>query len=706
MADRPGLLSRLFPSRESLIKAEARALASEAMAKWQEQANTRLQATVNQGSSFAGGWSRSTGGKWVGGQSKPIGGRITNHWGLRQQARDIVEDSVHAYTLVHRKADVVIDRGLALNPTPIASVLGITPEAADEWAQKVAESFEMWSSSKSSHRSGMFNFKQAQHQLMVGKTRDNDEFLRLYYSQRQDLLSQLQWEIIDANQIRGDALTATNLMPIRFYDGIERNPDGSERLYRIWVQPQDSNALEEKDVPRIGEKSGRVMMLHGFQPEYSGQGRGYSQLGVTIQEFELLEDYILSMVKKAINQSQFVAAIENEKNPPSNPWEQLGMPPAGPAPVSAYGATPAPAGVGVAGSIEGGIGASFTPVEEVSLGVPGSHVITSMAEGDKIKILENTVPGPDFDPFVNAFLTPLLGAHGMSIEMFKIKFEASYSAARGALAVLYRFVGMERSWLDTMFLASVYEMFLSCEIAAGRVSCPGWADPRLRAAWCAHSFIGSPPVQIDPEKEVTAAMKLLQLSATDMKTVTHEIGSGSYGSNVAANARDFPTLPIPPWEQKITVAAATMAESEEKQDQQAADLAKAASKAPAPGQNGNGKPAPARADAQHEELLAELRMTRATAARTEKRQEAADQRAEFETERVHDRLTAIEARPPETPQPITVTMPPITLETHVHNDGATETTVRDIKLTPEGELESAVMVKKHVPVPVNGKGKT
>ena len=550
MPDRPGFLSRLFSSR---IKAEARELARDALRKYHDQ-QTKLHAVVNQGSYFPGG-ARSTGAKWPGGQSKPIGGRITNHWGLRQQARDIVEDSVHAYTLVHRKADTVIDRGLTLNPTPITSVLGITPEAADEWAQKVAEAFEMWASSKSSHRSGMFNFKQAQHQLMVGKARDNDEFVRLYYSQRSELLSPLQWEIIDANQVRGDAVTVT-WMPARFADGIERNPDGSERLYKIWIQPPGDNALKEVDVPRVGEKSGRLMMLHGFQPEYSGQGRGYSQLGVTVQEFELLEDYILSIIKKAINQSQLVLAVEpSAENPASNPFENLGMPPAGPAPMSAFGSIPAPSGISVEGSTDGGMAASFTPIEEASFGIPGSVAITSLAEGEKIKLLENTVPGPDFDSFVDSFLTPLVGAHGMSMEMFKIKFDASYSAARGALAVLWRFVAMERTWLDSWALGPVFEMFLSCEIAAGRISCPGWADPRLRAAWCAHSFIGTPPVQIDPAKEADAAMKYLQMSATTLEQVTQEHGGGNVKANIARNKAAFPELPIPPWENKQAAAA-------------------------------------------------------------------------------------------------------------------------------------------------------
>ncbi|MBZ5521197.1 MAG: TRAP transporter large permease subunit [Acidobacteriia bacterium] len=42
--------------------------------------------------------------------------------------------------------------------------------------------------------------------------------------------------------------------------------------------------------------------------------------------------------------------------------------------------------------------------------IPGSTLLASLAPGDKIKLLQNTVPGPEFGPFLDAFLTPVLGA--------------------------------------------------------------------------------------------------------------------------------------------------------------------------------------------------------------------------------------------------------------------------------------------------------
>lgn len=63
------------------------------------------------------------------------------------------------------------------------------------------------------------------------------------------------------------------------------------------VNPQQGLTIE--DISRIGEKSGKVMMIHGFNPEYAGQKRGYSRIGFALQELKNLTDFSLAIIKKA-----------------------------------------------------------------------------------------------------------------------------------------------------------------------------------------------------------------------------------------------------------------------------------------------------------------------------------------------------------------------------------------------------------------------
>ncbi len=287
---------------ETLIAAERTKILHE-LALRHEDNIARMTADYSySGSQFWGGLARSQGAKFPGGLSRSIGNRLWNHWGLRQNARDITEDSPHAYALIHRDADTVVDSGLKIEPTPKFDILGISAEEADAWSMKVHERFGLWAQAKGQHRSGIFNFYQTMHALQIGKRRDNDVFLRLYYDQDPRLISPLQFEIVDPNQVRGDAVTSAVLPLPNFNDGIIRDKRGRETAYKIWNLPRNENmsAWEAVDIPRIGEKSKRIYMIHGYQPEYAGQGRGYSQLGITMQEFQELENYLLSEIKKAV----------------------------------------------------------------------------------------------------------------------------------------------------------------------------------------------------------------------------------------------------------------------------------------------------------------------------------------------------------------------------------------------------------------------
>ena len=681
-------------------RAEARQLARRAVAKHEAQ---RMQAQGGYpyggypyggfpyGGSFPGiGGARASGAKYPGGMSKPFGGHLWNHWQTRQQARDIVEDSIHAYGMVHRKADTIVDQGLRVHSTPDSATLGLSPEEADAIAQKMDSIFDAWCRSKDQHRAGLLNFYEATHLLGIEDTRDNNEFIRYFYSQRADLLNPLQYEIIDANQIRGDAFTSTISISQRTIDGIERDAAGNETLYHVWVQDAGSPPPPPRDVPipKYGEKSGRLMMTHGFRAEYAGQQRGYSLLGVSAQEWQELENYILSIIIKARNQSQLVLAVENTQQPSSNPMENFALPPqAGPVGLDST----LMSGSSVNTTLEPSGLVGFTPIAEAAFDNPGATALTQLAQGDQIKMLGNTVPGPEFDRFVDAYLEGILPAYGMSLELYKIKFEASYSAARAGLAVIWRKVEMDRAFLDRNFIAPTREMVISCEIAAGRLSLPGFNNPRMRAAWLRHRVIGTPPIQVDPTKELAADEGYLALHATTPDDIAYHHNGSSFRDNLARNKiafKDWVPSPIT----TVKALPGALAETEP-------------APAPAPAKKSAPGDAPAksnqRAEEQHAQLMAELLMTRAAASRTEKRQEAIESQMEFGFERIGDRLTAVETRPShESAQPIT-------LETHIHNDGKTVVTkeIKNVKRGEDLELQGATIIETTERVPVNGNGK-
>jgi capsid protein len=115
-------------------------------------------------------------------------------------------------------------------------------------------------------------------------------------------------------------------------------------------------------------------------------------------------------------------------------------------------------------------------------------------------------------------------------------------------------------------------MWLSEEIAAGRISAPGWADPRLRAAWLRHRWTGTSAPVIDPLKSINAAKIAAEIGATTLEDIATEYSGASGKANRAKLAQEFRELPPAPWltrQEKVSVTegGADKQEDDEEEDE-------------------------------------------------------------------------------------------------------------------------------------------
>ena len=493
---------------------------------------------------------RSAGAKWDNGLSGYHNGIVLGHWGLRQQARKAVHESTQARAMVIRFADTVAGAGLTLEPTPDAEILGITIEQAAEWSKKVGSKFDLWAKSKDQHRSGTINFLQSHRLYQIGQHRDNDMFIRLYYSKDRSLLNPLQFEFIDPSQIRGDSAT-TSFGVMGSHDGIKRDSKGREKSYKIWVRKIDkdgeSDEYNEVIIPAKGSKSGRVFMLHGFVPEYAGQRRGFSRLGSAIQELENITDFTSAQIKKAINQSIISLFVEpSENSPASNPFENIltnrGVGPAG----DSFQATADSSGTSTAadGSQQR---VNYAPLPEATVGIPGSVMIGNLEGGEKLKPFVNTAPAEGFDTFVDTVFAHLSASLSIPIEVVKMQFGKNYSASRGALILFWRVAVQWREEMASDYLNPIYKAWLSEEIAKGRIIAPGWSDPILRAAWLNSRWAGSPMPNIDPMRTANADRTYVELGGKTLDRVARDLNGSSGSANRAQQKREYQELETAPW---------------------------------------------------------------------------------------------------------------------------------------------------------------
>jgi lambda family phage portal protein len=480
-----------------------------------------------------------SGAKFTAGMSRYGSVTIHEHFTIRQHARDAMYDSNIAKSMVDRYADTVVDTGLKLKPVPIPEILGIDSEILEQWAEDTAQKFHLWAKSKKSHRSRINNFYQNQRLYQIFQQRDNDIFVRFFYGRNKDLINKLQIDYIDPNQIRGYGYTSTYYQT-NYEDGIIRDNDNREIGYKIWNFDPSTNGYKDKTIPAAGEKSGRIMMIHGFNPEYAGQGRGFSRIAHVLQEFEQLTDFKQSVIQKAINQSSFIAAIENAQQDASNPMEGRVA-----GPIRQYGSDPEPSADAQNVEIEPII--NYTQMPEATITTPGSTLIANLKQGDKINYLKDTSPSAEFDSFVNAFCSYLAASNGMPVEVLLMKFNQNYSASRGALILFWQVVKIWRHEMEADFLNPVYEMWLSEEIAAGRIQCPGWSDYRLREAWLNTEWAGIPMPNIDPKKTMDADKGYVEMSAQTLDDVARNLNGSSGKANRIKNKRQFAELPGSPF---------------------------------------------------------------------------------------------------------------------------------------------------------------
>ena len=493
----------------------------------------------------------SDGSNWLYGMSNTGYSPILDHKLLRQNARSAYHDSVQAKAIVDRYADTVVDQGLRLEATPKSDILGISLDQAEEWSSKVSELFDLWASSKKALRDETMTFYQAQRLVEIFQQRDNDYFVRLYYSPDKSLQNPLQIGFVDPNQINGTAFTSTYGYQTN-KDGIERDMAGREIAYHINVKQKDGTYKTVR-VPARGPKSGKLFMIHGFQPEYAGQGRGYSRLSHALQSFEKLTDFTQAQIQKAIVQASLALYVKPSPDAPaSHPFEDIARQ-MGAGPTSLYQSNIE--GAEVAEDSDGGItstvqpGVRYTELPEATLKQPGVGVFSLMG-GEDLQAFKDTSPSTSYEMFVSAFVSHLSASVGMPIEILLMKFNQNYSASRATLIMFWRIACIYRAEMNADFNNPIYEMWLAGEIAAGRIAAPGWSDPRLRAAWLCNNWYASPMPNIDPAKTALADQMYVGMGAQTLDRVARNYNGSSGQANRAQLKREYDELPPSPFGNK------------------------------------------------------------------------------------------------------------------------------------------------------------
>ena len=486
---------------------------------------------------------RRSGGKSRRGLSHYQRTLVLDHTALRMNGRYMMHDSKEARMVNRRFTDCVVGNGLRLNPSPDADVLGISADQAEAWAKDVKTRFDLWARSKGSDATGTNNFYQNMRFYEWQYSRDGEVFVRLNYSDDPELINPVQIGFVDPNQIRGDEFTIS-LGPTSQKDGIIKDENGKEIGYKVWIQdPKNPGAFKAVEVPAKDPDTGRPIMLHGYNPEYAGQSRGYPEMSHGLEDFEDITSYSRSAAKKMVQESTLGFAVENVLQDPSDMGlQQLDTGAAGPVIVDETTTIPAEPATFGPGAVK------YCELNEATQTETGPMYLLGGAQGDKLVQVKSAGPGEKSGEFIDSQIDYLSASRGIPSSVARMKFPKAHSASRGELGLFADVKEIEKDDIVSDGFDPVYEAWLSEEIAAGRVRALGWSDPILRAAWLKNFWTGKPLPDIDPLKTKQAKEIEFKWGLTDMDTEAN-LNNGSDGpTNRAKLNRQVSELDWNPFE--------------------------------------------------------------------------------------------------------------------------------------------------------------
>ena len=422
-----------------------------------------------------------------------------------------------ATAALKRQRTNVVGNGLRLKSTINRELLGMTQEAAEAWQKRTEAEFALWAERKDAcDATGINDFYGMQQLAMLAWPMSGDCFclFRQYETTPMHPYS-LRLHLIEADRVRTPTaeggltmLTTTgksaNGNPI--YDGVEVDKNGRVVAYHVANTYPYQDTLTPTVFTRVeayGKKTGLPNILHIMDSERCEQYRGVPYLAQVMEPLLQMRRYTEAEIMAAIVQSFFTAFVKTEGDTTEMPF---GEPASG-------------------DSVE----VSRDPTD-YEMG-PGNTII--MEPGEDVAFGSPTHPNTGFDTFMRSLCEQVGAAFEIPADLLLMSFNASYSASRAALLEAWKAFRMRREWLTKSFCRPVYEVWMTEAVARGRIVAPGFlTDPLIRQAYLQSEWIGPSQGQLDPTKEVAAAVTAIENGLSTREAEAIRLNGSEYSANV------------------------------------------------------------------------------------------------------------------------------------------------------------------------------
>ena len=409
--------------------------------------------------------------------------------------------------------------GLTLNCRIGAEALGLSEKEAEEWEHNTEREFAFWAESKDCDITRSMNFYELQNLCFKSVLLNGDALVMLPMRRTKNFPYDLRVSLIE-----GDRLHDPFLRPFgRLIDGgVEFDLDGRPIAYHIANRHPDSEIagqprLEYVRIPAFGARTGRRNVLHLLPMERIGQHRGVPFLAPVIETLKQLGRYSDAELMAAVIGGIFAIFFEHGTEDDD---------------VSDYlGEEDMASNLGLREREQQELEAWRESLS--TFGINDMYgMIADLPKRTQAKSVTPGRPNTAFDAFVMSLVRQIGSALGIPAEVLFLNFESSYSASRGALLEAWKLFRYWRSWWVTNFCQPIYEEWLSEAVLKGRVIAPGFFDdPAIRYAYSWADWTGPSQGQLDPVKEVKAAVLRVENGFSTRQQETAELTGGDWELN-------------------------------------------------------------------------------------------------------------------------------------------------------------------------------
>ena len=470
---------------------------------------------------------------WLSKAGSPDEDITANQPKLRERSRDLFMGAALARGALKTIERNVVGSGLKLNSQIDAVALGLSEDEADAWEEQVEREFALWADTQNCDAARTLTFGQIQALAILSQMMSGDVFAMLPIIKRAGSIYDLRVQLLEGDRVCDPPMTGAQTANI--YAGIELgqygepvayhvarfHPGSSQDTYSGWSStyvtvgnPQAPQLVtnEWKRVSAFGFRSGRRNILHLFEPERPEQRRGTPVLAPVMEALKQLGRYTDAELMAAVVSGFFTAFIKSEQ--PSA----------------------APLGIGGTSLIPNAEQVDSADANSVEL---GNGMVVALAPGESVDIANPGRPNTAFDGFVLAVLRQIGSALELPYELILKNFVSSYSASRAALLEAWKMFRTRRTWMALTFCQPIYEEWLAEAVAKGRIIAPGFfSDPAIRAVWSGAEWYGPAAGQLDPLKEVAAAVIRVDEGFSSRARETSELTGSDWGKLNRVRARE------------------------------------------------------------------------------------------------------------------------------------------------------------------------